>query len=157
MALNEFQKRSKAGFPIDAIRNDSKVRLEITLDTYEFTWNCPSTNAPDFGKVIITYTPDKRIAETKALKYYLMKYRYLNAFNEELTNRILLDFIYFINPKKVKVVLAQNPRGGTANTCTGEWDSSNEDDVESYARLNYTPKKDFRGGWPMLVDKAPAK
>ena len=154
MALTSYQKeysqRSKLGFPIDRIKNDSKFKMEIVLDCYELTWNCPATHATDFGRVFITYTPYKFVAETKALKIYLQQYRNRDCFNEELSVRILCDFIFYIQPEKIEVKLAQNPRGGIGNTSIAKWDSNNDEDFLNWKKLNYTPKKGFRGGWAMV-------
>src|ERR1035441_5993395 len=139
----EFVERSKKGFPIDGIKNDSKMRMEVELRCFELTWNCGSTHAPDFGEVTIVYTPDNLVAETKAVKFYITQYRHRDAFNEELCNRILLDFLYWIKPKKIMVKLAQSPRGGIANTATVMWDSDNPSDVEAWERLKYVPKKEI--------------
>src|ERR1041385_8942300 len=100
---------------MDCIRNDSKVELNIALRAFEFTWNCPSVQQPDFGTVRIQYTPIEKIVETKSLKFYLQKYRYKNAFNEELATRILMDFVYYAQPKRITVTLSQNSRGGIEN------------------------------------------
>jgi len=145
----EFSARSKAGFPIDAIKNDSKFGMEVTLRCHELTWNCGSTNAPDFGEVTITYVPDKLVAETKATKFYLSQYRHRDAYNEELANRILLDFLYYIRPLSVKVSLAQTSRGGIQNTCNVNWNSLDQKDVDTWNKMKYVPKRGFRGGWGM--------
>lgn len=127
---------------IDCIRNDSPLPIEINLTCFEFTWNCPSVQQPDFGKVVIDYRPDKAIAETKSLKFYLQQYRDKNAFNEELALRILQDFVYHVRPAWVRVRLEQNSRGGIFNNSQIEWSNDQP--------FDYTPKRTFQGGWPML-------
>lgn len=151
MALTEAMKKQKQGHPIECIRNDSKLNLEIQLYCHEWTWNCPSAQQPDFGTVTITYTPAKLVAETKALKFYLTQYRYYNSFVEEVTERILKDFVFYVNPKKVKVEIAQTSRGGIQNTCTVTYDSLNKKDA--LAMEGYKPKRGFQGGWAMISDK----
>jgi 7-cyano-7-deazaguanine reductase len=44
---------------------------EIAIRCPEFTSVCPKTGHPDFGEIRITYVPDERCIELKALKYYL--------------------------------------------------------------------------------------
>ena len=41
----------------------------------EFTSRCPMTGQPDFGVVIIEYTPDRLCVELKSLKLYLQTFR----------------------------------------------------------------------------------
>ena len=45
---------------------------EIAIRCPEFTSVCPKTGLPDFGEIRITYVPDERCIELKALKYYLL-------------------------------------------------------------------------------------
>jgi len=95
---------------------------------------------PDYGTIEIYYRPKNKIVETKSLKFYLQQYRYLNAYNEELVVRITQDFIYYVEPEQVKVILRQNIRGGISNTAECNW---YEDQP-----FDYTPKAGFQGGWP---------
>jgi 7-cyano-7-deazaguanine reductase len=141
-------KTSKGGLSLlQCIRNDARVSLKIRLRAFEFTWNCPTVQQPDFGVVEIEYTPGKRIVETKSLKFYLQKYRYLNAFNEELSVRILNDFVYYVQPLDVRVTMRQNSRGGIETTCEASWKDGDP--------FNYTPKRTFQGGWAMLPPGPP--
>jgi len=87
---------------------------EITMEGTEFTSICPRTGQPDFGSVIITYVPGDRCLESKALKYYLWSFRDEGAFCESLAARIADDVMYAIEPKRVRVQLSQNVRGGIA-------------------------------------------
>ena len=64
---------------------------EIEIRCPEFTSMCPKTGLPDFGEIRISYTPDARCVELKALKYYLLDYRSRGIFYESATNQILDD------------------------------------------------------------------
>jgi 7-cyano-7-deazaguanine reductase len=86
----------------------------ITLSATEFTSICPRTGQPDFGSVVIEYTPGERCLESKALKYYLWSYRDEGAFCESLAARIADDIVYAIRPKALRVQVNQNVRGGIA-------------------------------------------
>ncbi|MGH7645612.1 MAG: preQ(1) synthase [Gemmatimonadales bacterium] len=86
----------------------------VTLAAGEFTSICPRTGQPDFGSVIIEYTPAGRCLESKALKYYLWSYRDEGAFCESLAGRIADDVVYAIAPRTVRVQVSQNVRGGIA-------------------------------------------
>ena len=59
----------------------------------EFTSVCPKTGLPDFGKLTLRYVPDKRCLELKSLKMYVLAYRNLGIFYENVVNRFLRDFV----------------------------------------------------------------
>ena len=40
---------------------------EIEITCPEFTAVCPKTGQPDFGTIVITYTPDSSVVELKSL------------------------------------------------------------------------------------------
>ena len=66
---------------------------EIAIRCPEFTSVCPKTGLPDFGEIRITYVPDERCIELKALKYYLVEFRNKGIFYEAVTNQILDDLV----------------------------------------------------------------
>ena len=86
----------------------------VTLTATEFTSICPRTGQPDFGSVVVEYTPAERCLESKALKFYLWSYRDEGAFCESLAARIADDIVYAIHPKTLRVQVNQNVRGGIA-------------------------------------------
>ena len=86
----------------------------ITLTATEFTSICPRTGQPDFGSVVIEYTPGERCLESKSLKVYLWSFRDEGAFCESLAARIADDIVYAIRPKALRVQVNQNVRGGIA-------------------------------------------
>ena len=47
---------------------ERKRDYEIAIQCPEFTSVCPKTGLPDFGEIRVTYTPDARCLELKALK-----------------------------------------------------------------------------------------
>ncbi len=85
---------------------------EIIINIPEFTSICPRTGLPDFGKITIKYIPKKSCIELKSLKIYILGYRDLGIFNENVVNRILKDIVSACKPKKVKVIGEFTPRGG---------------------------------------------
>src|SRR5205823_8290672 len=74
---------------------------EIHIDCPEFTSLCPKTGLPDFGTIRITYTPDKKCVELKALKYYLLEFRNRGIFYEAATNQILDDLVGLLSPRRM--------------------------------------------------------
>ena len=55
----------------------------------EFTSVCPKTGLPDLGKLTLRYVPDKLCLELKSLKMYMLAYRNLGIFQENVVNRFL--------------------------------------------------------------------
>ena len=93
---------------------------EVTLNAAEFTSICPRTGQPDFGSVIITYVPGRHCLESRALKYYLWSFRDQGAFCESLAARIADDVVFAIAPRRVRVQVNQNVRGGIAIVAVAE-------------------------------------
>jgi 7-cyano-7-deazaguanine reductase len=84
----------------------------------EFTSLCPITGQPDFGTITYIYAPDEKCVELKSLKLYLQRFRNQGIFYEQVTNRLLDDFIAVMAPRHCKVVGAFTPRGGITSTVT---------------------------------------
>lgn len=78
----------------------------------EFTTMCPMTNQPDFATVYISYIPDEKMIESKALKLYLFSYRNYGGFHEDSMNQIMDDIIKLIEPRYIEVLGEFNARGG---------------------------------------------
>lgn len=83
--------------------------IHITLP--EFTCKCPFSGYPDFATIHITYVPDQRVVELKAMKLYINSYRDRYISHEESVNQILDDFVAACNPLHVKVKGDFSPRG----------------------------------------------
>ena len=66
----------------------------------EFTSVCPKTGQPDFGVLTFTYTPETLCVELKSLKLYLQHFRNAGIFYENVTNRILDDFVAVVQPHR---------------------------------------------------------
>ena len=90
----------------------------IEIRCPEFTSMCPKTGLPDFGEIIITYTPDATCIELKSLKYYMLEYRNQGIFYEAATNRILDDLVAACAPKTMTVTGAFTARGGITTNVT---------------------------------------
>lgn len=84
----------------------------ITIVIPEYSSLCPRTGLPDVGTITIEYQPDKYFVELKSLKYYIVAYRNLGIFYENVVNRILKDFVKAVKPRWAIVRGKFNPRGG---------------------------------------------
>ena len=94
---------------------------EIAIRNPEFTSVCPKTGLPDFGEIRITYVPDERCIELKALKYYFLEFRNRGIFYEAATNQILDDLVAACAPRRMTVVGDFTARGGISTTVTATY------------------------------------
>jgi 7-cyano-7-deazaguanine reductase len=94
---------------------------EIEIAIPEFTSVCPKTGLPDFGKLTLRYTPDKRCVELKSLKMYTLAYRNLGIFYENVVNRFLRDIVAAADPISASVIGEFTPRGGLHSKVTANW------------------------------------
>jgi len=94
---------------------------EIEIVIPEFTSVCPKTGLPDFGKLVLRYMPDRRCLELKSYKMYLLAYRNMGIFQENVVNRVLQDVVKATNPKSATVIGDFAPRGGLGTIVTATW------------------------------------
>ena len=95
---------------VDNEYTDRHYNIDISIP--EFNAVCPKTGLPDFGCIYIDYVPNKHIVELKSLKLYIVKYRNIGIFHEEVTNKILEDFKRASKPASICVKGDFHPRGG---------------------------------------------
>ncbi len=93
----------------------------VTLTTEEFTCICPKTGQPDFATIKIEYIPDKKIVESKSLKFYLWSFRDEGVFHEHVANIILDDLVVALKPRWCKVSAQFAVRGGIGITIDAEY------------------------------------
>ena len=86
---------------------------DYTIDVSypEFTCLCPRSGYPDFATIRITYTPDKKVVELKALKLYLNSFRDKCVSHEAVTNMIFDALKSSLKPRHLEVVGDFNVRG----------------------------------------------
>ena len=85
---------------------------QISITIPEYTAVCPKTGLPDFGTIVIEYTPDRLCLELKSLKNYVNSYREVGIFYENAVNRILTDIVRACKPVEATVRGEFNVRGG---------------------------------------------
>ncbi|MBW4603799.1 MAG: preQ(1) synthase [Calothrix sp. FI2-JRJ7] len=86
-------------------------RYNINITLPEFTCKCPFSGYPDFATIYISYIPDAKVVELKALKLYINSYRDRYISHEESANLILDDFVAACDPLEVTVKADFTPRG----------------------------------------------
>ncbi len=99
----------------------AKRDIHITIKQPEFTSVCPMTGLPDMGCITIDYVPDETIIELKSLKFYLLQYRNVGIFYENIANRILDDLVRVLVPKKMTITGDFTPRGGITTSVTASY------------------------------------
>src|SRR5215510_15777747 len=108
--------------PLETFPNRQPGRdYEIAIRHPEFTSVCPKTGLPDFGEIRISYVPDQRCIELKALKYYFLEFRNKGIFYEAATNQILDDLVAACAPRRMTVVGDFTARGGISTTVTADY------------------------------------
>ena len=86
-------------------------RYDVNITLPEFTCKCPFSGYPDFATIHITYVPDERVVELKALKLYINSYRDRYISHEESANQILDDMVAACDPLEITVKADFAPRG----------------------------------------------
>jgi len=99
---------------------------EIKVEIPEFTSLCPKTGLPDFGLITIRYVPKDSCLELKSLKDYILGYRNLGIFYENVVNRILEDVVRACRPVRAAVTGEFNPRGGIKSVVEARYPRSSQ-------------------------------
>ncbi|MBF2066696.1 MAG: NADPH-dependent 7-cyano-7-deazaguanine reductase QueF [Calothrix sp. C42_A2020_038] len=86
-------------------------RYNINITLPEFTCKCPFSGYPDFATIYVSYIPDTKVVELKALKLYINSYRDRYISHEESANQILDDFVAACDPLELTVKADFTPRG----------------------------------------------
>ena len=99
----------------------------VELEMPEFNSICPKSGLPDFATLFLEYVPDKVCAELKSMKLYINAYRNLGIFQENVVNRILDDFVKYVQPRSATVTGTFNPRGGISTVVTARFPRVSDD------------------------------
>ncbi|MEO8372289.1 MAG: preQ(1) synthase, partial [Candidatus Solibacter sp.] len=94
---------------------------EIEIDLPEFSSVCPKTGLPDFGRLLLRYVPDKVCLELKSYKMYLLAYRNIGIFQENVVNRVLQDIVAATKPVSATVIGDFSARGGLTTLVTASY------------------------------------
>ena len=89
----------------------------IKTETNEFSAVCPFSGLPDLAKVKVEYFPaGGKCIELKSLKYYLISFKNVGIYQEEVTKRIHNDLKEILKTKKIRITSKYNVRGGLYTT-----------------------------------------
>lgn len=99
----------------------SGKKIDIMIESEEFTCLCPWSGLPDFAYITINYVPEKVVIELKSLKMYLQSFRMVGMVHESVVNRILEDLVKIAKPLSMNVEIIFNIRGGITTTVKAEY------------------------------------
>jgi 7-cyano-7-deazaguanine reductase len=100
-------------------------RYTINISLPEFTCKCPFSGYPDFATIYLTYVPNQRVVELKAIKLYINSYRDRYISHEESVNQILDDFVAACDPLEVTIKGDFAPRGNVHTVIDVEYRKDN--------------------------------
>lgn len=90
--------------------HEQAEHVEETLFSHLLRSNCPVTNQPDWGSVLIRYQGPA--LDHEGLLRYLISFREHNDFHEQCVERIYTDIMQHCQPEKLTVQAYYTRRGG---------------------------------------------
>ncbi len=91
--------------------NEHKKNYTINIELPEFMCMCPRSGYPDFATLKLSYVPDQRVIELKALKLYINSFMHRHISHENSANEIYDALYSRLSPKSMKLTADFNPRG----------------------------------------------
>ena len=110
---------------LKSIPNPEKVKpYEVKIKQPEVTF-LGVYEQPDFAILYLLMYPNGRVIELKSLKLYLQQYRDVVISYERLLNQVYDHMIEVYRPKRLRLVLDCNPRGGISSRLTidSDWEA----------------------------------
>ena len=116
-----FTDEPQPGLLIRMPNQETKIIYQVDIMTSEFTSLCPLNLAqPDYATIFINYLPNKWCVELKSLKYYLVSFRQVPVFHEQVPVRIVGALYDLLEPHWVKVTGTFTVRGGLLTEVTAD-------------------------------------
>ncbi len=91
--------------------NEHKKDYTINIELPEFMCLCPRSGYPDFATLKLSYVPDRKVIELKALKLYINSFMFRYISHENASNEIFDALYSKLQPKSMKLIADFNPRG----------------------------------------------
>ena len=98
--------------------NNHPKNYTIDIELPEFMCRCPRSGYPDFATIKLSYSPDKKVIELKALKLYINSFMNRYISHENSANEIFDALKRNMRPKWIRVVADYNPRGNVHTVIT---------------------------------------
>ncbi len=99
-------------------KNSHKKSYQIDIELPEFICRCPRSGYPDFANIKLSYIPNKKVIELKALKLYINSFMDREISHENSANEIYDALKTNLNPRWIKIVADFNPRGNVHTIIT---------------------------------------
>ncbi len=91
--------------------NEHEKNYTINIELPEFMCLCPRSGYPDFATLKLSYVPNKKVIELKAIKLYINSFMYRHVSHENSSNEIFDALYSKLEPKSMKLIADFNPRG----------------------------------------------
>jgi 7-cyano-7-deazaguanine reductase len=98
--------------------NNHSKNYVIDIELPEFTCKCPRSGYPDFAKLHLSYIPDEKVIELKALKLYINSFANRYISHEDSANEIFDTLYSRLKPRWMKLIADFNPRGNVHTVIT---------------------------------------
>ncbi len=98
--------------------NENKKDYIIDIELPEFMCKCPRSGYPDFATIKISYIPNDKVIELKALKLYINSFMNRYISHENSANEIFDTLYEKLEPKWMKLIADFNPRGNVHTIIT---------------------------------------
>ena len=102
---------------LQKINNPTNEAYEAKIHAPEITF-IGAEEQPDFATADITFYPDKSVIELKSLKQYFYQFRNTHISYERIINTIYDDLMNIYSPKRIRLVMKFNVRGGITSQLT---------------------------------------
>lgn len=91
--------------------NEHPKNYTINIELPEFMCLCPRSGYPDFATIYLSYIPNKKVIELKALKLYINSFMSRHISHENVANEIYDNLFSKLKPKSFLLKIDFNPRG----------------------------------------------
>ena len=102
---------------LKSIKNPTNEAYEIKLHAPEITF-IGASEQPDFATAEILFYPNDKVVELKSLKQYFYQFRETHISYERIINTVYDDLMETYSPKRIRIVMKFNVRGGITSELT---------------------------------------
>lgn len=104
--------------------NELSQLMTVQIVDPEFSAVCPKTGLPDYGTVVLQYIHRDHRVELKSWKLYLRDFYGVGCFHENITQKIMAEFVRAVQPYWVRLTIVWGARGGLHTTTQMVWSSA---------------------------------
>ncbi|PZC46032.1 MAG: 7-cyano-7-deazaguanine reductase [Chloroflexi bacterium] len=108
---------------LKSIKNPTDDAYEVKLHAHEITF-IGASEQPDFATADILFYPNKNVVELKSLKQYFYQFRNTHISYERIINTVYDDLMNIYSPKRIRIIMKFNVRGGITSQLTIDSDWS---------------------------------